>query len=887
MFQRHNALFCMALVLLLAAGVRLYQIEAQSLWFDEGWSAYAAAQPTLFDAARADLTNPPLYYALLHMAARVFGMTEFALRWFSSLLSLLLIALCYLMSVRLFGRRLALYAAALVAVSPLLWWASQEARMYTLLAWLVTLCAMAWHQVRLRPSSIAWLVVWCAELALLYTHNTGPIAAIWLNVVTLAAWIMAKPRRPDPRIWVAGQVGVGLLYLPWFFAYFLRLSEANSAVTNAPPLNIQLVADLWQSYFTGIWSLVGQQPSLVVFCGLAAAIYAVVVPWRMTAVRWLVLHTVLLTAGVVLGLLVLENEMHARYLVMIAPLLLMPLGVGIGRIHRMSIRVLLMAFFVFMLVLVIGFSQDPRYQRDDARRIVQYYADTLTAEDSVIAWSYADRYELAYYWDRLDVRARRITLPEGADLDVVAPLLPETGQVSLNIWYTQRADYRGMMPCVLGHMTTSEPVEHTVNGMTDRRFADVRHLIPETRPIDYSFGRAGLDLVRLVAHGTLPMTSADRALCLPLQIEMGSHNGAPIQLKASLSVRNALGWVIARADAVFATANQRTSDQLSVRDRATAYPLLRLPYGAPAGEYQVFVRIYDEQREPSGLVPMVTAEVPTSGRDLLLGTWQVADGADWIATMRTTTLPYLLNHVLSNDATLLAHDLNADMPPRRNGDEVQMTLLWDINDALPDLTLRAADNTWSVNVPPALQQGSGILLDWRSVRIPLDAPGGQAELLLPDGTVLSRFVVESVPSLVDSPSVEQSVAAVFPELGMLVGFTMPSQIVTATDVPSVELVWQAGTAPIETDLTVFVQLIDANGVVVAQSDAMPAGGMRPTTTWRTGEYIVDDHYLTWNVNPAPGTARLIVGFYDAATNQRLLLDDGRDALLLLDTVQIR
>jgi hypothetical protein len=62
--------------------------------------------------------------------------------------------------------------------------------------------------------------------------------------------------------------------------------------------------------------------------------------------------------------------------------------------------------------------------------------------------------------------------------------------------------------------------------------------------------------------------------------------------------------------------------------------------------------------------------------------------------------------------------------------------------------------------------------------------------------------------------------------------------------------------------------------------------MRPTTTWRTGEYIVDDHYLTWNVDPAPGTARLIVGFYDAATNRRLLTDDGRDALLLLDTVQI-
>ncbi|MGV2438196.1 MAG UNVERIFIED_CONTAM: hypothetical protein LVT10_27685 [Anaerolineae bacterium] len=39
-------------------------MDADSLWFDEGWSAYAALEPTLWDAVQFDQTNPPFDYAL-------------------------------------------------------------------------------------------------------------------------------------------------------------------------------------------------------------------------------------------------------------------------------------------------------------------------------------------------------------------------------------------------------------------------------------------------------------------------------------------------------------------------------------------------------------------------------------------------------------------------------------------------------------------------------------------------------------------------------------------------------------------------------------------------------------------------------------------------------
>ena len=47
-----------ALTLLFAGALRLHRIGAQSLWFDEGWSAWAAIQPVLAQALLADTTNP-------------------------------------------------------------------------------------------------------------------------------------------------------------------------------------------------------------------------------------------------------------------------------------------------------------------------------------------------------------------------------------------------------------------------------------------------------------------------------------------------------------------------------------------------------------------------------------------------------------------------------------------------------------------------------------------------------------------------------------------------------------------------------------------------------------------------------------------------------------
>jgi hypothetical protein len=88
--------------------------------------------------------------------------------------------------------------------------------------------------------------------------------------------------------------------------------------------------------------------------------------------------------------------------------------------------------------------------------------------------------------------------------------------------------------------------------------------------------------------------------------------------------------------------------------------------------------------------------------------------------------------------------------------------------------------------------------------------------------------------------------------------------------------WQA-VKPVTKNYKIFAHLIDNNGQLVTQVDALPQNGDRPTTTWLPGEQI-DDLY-TFNLpGGQPDVGTVWLGFYDEATLNRLPAlgdDEGR------------
>ena len=76
------------------------------------------------------------------------------------------------------------------------------------------------------------------------------------------------------------------------------------------------------------------------------------------------------------------------------------------------------------------------------------------------------------------------------------------------------------------------------------------------------------------------------------------------------------------------------------------------------------------------------------------------------------------------------------------------------------------------------------------------------------------------------------------------------------------LYWEClGKAP--GDYSVFLRLLDEKGHIWGRRDAYPVGGLKRTSSWEAGAFIVDEHDLEAFPGTPPGQYRLEVGLYDA------------------------
>ncbi|MFZ1509343.1 MAG: hypothetical protein WAV74_21420, partial [Anaerolineae bacterium] len=150
-----------------------------------------------------------------------------------------------------------------------------------------------------------------------------------------------------------------------------------------------------------------------------------------------------------------------------------------------------------------------------------------------------------------------------------------------------------------------------------------------------------------------------------------------------------------------------------------------------------------------------------------------------------------------------------------------------------------------------------------------DADAGAASLPLGDLTIVARAQPTQRPALAD-----------FGPLA-LVTASSPATIISPGDAIPLEILWQAGQAPVRpsladladladlVNLVVVVQLLAADDRVAASLEAQPLAGRYPTSQWLAGE-LVRDRYALHTPHDLPGGVyRLVVGIQRADDSQRL------------------
>ena len=121
-----------------------------------------------------------------------------------------------------------------------------------------------------------------------------------------------------------------------------------------------------------------------------------------------------------------------------------------------------------------------------------------------------------------------------------------------------------------------------------------------------------------------------------------------------------------------------------------------------------------------------------------------------------------------------------------------------------------------------------------------------------------RLTIYGTAALLDAPTT--SLDARLGDTITLEGYALPETMFAPGDIVPLTLVWRAEVTPAER-YKVFVHLLNADGALVAQTDAEPGGGFALTSLWSLGESMTDRYGVLVPPGSAPGEYRLLVGMY--------------------------
>jgi len=423
-------------VTLVAFVLRIYRLDAQSLWGDEGWAVYHASQGS---AARViaeayDAGNhPPLYFLNLALWMDVTGRSEFSLRYLSLIFSVLTVPGMYVLGRRVGGRGVGLLGASLQTVAPFAVYYGQEARMYAQEVLFVVLSTyffvrLSRHRER-RPLLVGF--------GYIVTTSAAGYSHLFAWPVVLAQglyWVgdLAVRRTAACRVarrCAAAQLAATIAFAPWLVITWDRLWGLSSQVEGmGAPLGT-IVTRCLSDFSASVPVIAGASidlPVAVLTLFLLLLGLGVIWPWRWRAVPLLVL-------GVSIPILVIHAISFpilpgwTRYFVAASPfyyLLLARGGDGLVRLALTQAKSRIGLLRVVPATLLIGLAiglqarmlfryyADPAYYRWDYRSRIGELADAAASGDAVVLQGKSVMFEYYYPSD-----VSYFTVPSICDTD--------------------------------------------------------------------------------------------------------------------------------------------------------------------------------------------------------------------------------------------------------------------------------------------------------------------------------------------------------------------------------------------------------------------------------------------------------------------------------------
>ncbi len=220
-FNNKRIFFVFVSIIILGFILRLYNLGSPSLWLDELGVKRIIMLPFSEVVKSAHLTGfPPLYYVGMHFWVKIFGTSEFSLRFPSLTFSVISIIFIFKLSKELFNERIALISAFLLSIWPYSINYAQEAKPYAMI-WLLGILSFLFFLRFIRDNKII-------DLFFYIFITLVSIYSMYLSFIYIAIQNIIFPFFYDKKSykrWFLGQAAIILLFLPWIGHFFFVITK--------------------------------------------------------------------------------------------------------------------------------------------------------------------------------------------------------------------------------------------------------------------------------------------------------------------------------------------------------------------------------------------------------------------------------------------------------------------------------------------------------------------------------------------------------------------------------------------------------------------------------------------------------------------------------------
>lgn len=385
-------IFSLVLMMLFVVAITsISQLNAFSLWVDEGWTISVVQTDSLsnlLELVREDV-HPPFYFFQLFLWSKLAGDSIFALRYLALLSALLALALTYRLGHDLFSPRVGLYAAGLLALHDLFQVLSKEIRQYPqTVLWSALAIWFYWRFLQKRDYFSSFLFA-AAALALIYTHYWGAFILLGVGGHFLLVLLNEARSQRSPLFvqFGAAVVLIVLCYMPWLPVIQDQINDVQGGLNHAFTNN-------WENYKIIAYQLIGIPEILFLLLTFFGTLR-----WQhngrptITFRTLLPLSVLITTFGLTWLLNTVYTTLWYRSLIVILPAFVLLVAHALAQ-FRGAAQVVMVAVVLAQSLFSTGADTPPRWPWPD---VGDFLADHSTEADMMLYAAWFETYSASYY----------------------------------------------------------------------------------------------------------------------------------------------------------------------------------------------------------------------------------------------------------------------------------------------------------------------------------------------------------------------------------------------------------------------------------------------------------------------------------------------------------